>query len=345
MMALDGGTRAGTAGFDDIGINGPLDKVIHMADLFGFFLKDADEFLTNDLPLFFRIADAFQFAQEALLCIDADNIHIEVFLEDFFHRIAFIFAEQAVIDKNTGELLAHSLVDKDCRHGGIHTAAHGAQDVLIPDFFTDFLDLGLGEGRHGPVTGKIADAEQEVAEHFLAKGGVHDFRMELDTVEVLVLVDHGSNGAFGGMAGHDESFGYFFHIVLVAHPADIVLFDSGKQAGFRVEDHCRLAVFTGRISMGHDAAQFLGHELMAVAESQHGDPHLKDTVVNGRCVFRIDAARTAGQDDGFRILGFDLFQRICVRNDFAVDSAFTDASGNQLGVLSPEVDDQDQLML
>ena len=47
VVALDDGGVAG-AGLDHIGIDGALDQVIHLADLFGLRLKDTDEFLPDD---------------------------------------------------------------------------------------------------------------------------------------------------------------------------------------------------------------------------------------------------------------------------------------------------------
>ena len=146
------------------------------------------------------------------------------------------------------------------------------------------------------------------------------------------------------MGDDGEAFGSLFRIVLMAHPAHIVLFQAGEEAGFVVQHHGGLAVFPAA-RMGYTAAQGLGHELVSIADAQDGDPHCKDPGIYAGSIFRIDTVGTAGQDDGLGILGFDLIQGIIVRNDFAVHTAFTDASGNQLAVLCAEVNHQDNLML
>ena len=164
MVALDGGGGPGTAGFHHVRIDGPLDQEVHMTDLFGFFFEDPDEFFPDDLPFLFRVADALEFAEETILGIDPDQVHIEIPFEDLFHLVSFVFPQQAVVHEHTGKLLAHCLVDQDGSHGGIHPAAHGAEHILVPYFFPDFPDLVLGEGRHGPIPGQVADIEQEIHE-------------------------------------------------------------------------------------------------------------------------------------------------------------------------------------
>ena len=168
--------------------------------------------------------------------------------------------------------------------------------------------------------------------------------MELDAVELLVLILHGSDGTFFRLGNDGKAFGSFFRIVLMAHPAYVVLFQAGEETGFIVQRHSGLAVFPAA-GMGHFAAQSLGHELISIADAQNRDAHFENALIHTGGIFRIDTVGTAGQDDGLGILGFDLVQGIIVRNDFAVHTAFTNSSGNQLAVLCAEVNNQDNLML
>ena len=57
VMALDNGGVARAALYN-IGIDCSLHKIIHSAELFGFFLKNSDEFFADYLPLALRVADA-----------------------------------------------------------------------------------------------------------------------------------------------------------------------------------------------------------------------------------------------------------------------------------------------
>ena len=61
------------AGFYNVGIDGALCKEVDLANLFGFFLKYADELLADDFAFSFRLADASQLGEETLLCVDAPS--------------------------------------------------------------------------------------------------------------------------------------------------------------------------------------------------------------------------------------------------------------------------------
>ncbi len=117
MMALDDGSIAGT-GFDDVGINRPLGQEIDGTDFTAFVFKDADKFFANDFPFPFGIADAFEFLEEAFRRIDADEVHAAV-LEGRFDFVAFVLAEQAVINEDTGQLAADGFGDEGCRYGAV----------------------------------------------------------------------------------------------------------------------------------------------------------------------------------------------------------------------------------
>lgn len=316
-----------------------------MTDFLGFFFKDANEFFADNLAFLFRIADALEFRQETFLGVNTDEVHVKVSFEDLFHLVAFVLTKQAMVNKDAGELLTHGLVDENRSNRGINAAAHGAQDILIPHFFTNGFNLGLGKARHGPVTGKAANIKEEVAEHFLAKGRMHDFRMKLDAVEAFFLVHHGRNRAFFRMARHNKAFRYGFDIILMTHPADVVLFDPGEKARFVIEGNRGLSIFTGRTRMGNDAAQFLCHELMAIAKTEDRNTQGENTIVDRRRIFSINTVRSTGEDQGFWILGLDLIDGIAIRNDFAVNATFTDTARNQLCILGAKVNDQDKFML
>ena len=58
MVALDSGTGAGAARFNDVRVDSALNEVIDMTDFLGFFFKDANEFFADNLAFLFRIADA-----------------------------------------------------------------------------------------------------------------------------------------------------------------------------------------------------------------------------------------------------------------------------------------------
>jgi len=93
------------AGFDDVRIDRALHKIIDGADLLGFGLKYADEFLADDLALRLRIGDAGELREEPVLRVDADEVDIP-FAEGGFDLVALIFAEKTMVYEHTGKLFS-----------------------------------------------------------------------------------------------------------------------------------------------------------------------------------------------------------------------------------------------
>ncbi len=110
VMGLDDCTLA-NAGFYNIRINGSLGKEIHFADLLCFFFKDIDELSADDLSLLLRVRNTLELFIEVILGIDSDKVELigTIGAKDCFDFIAFIFAQQAVVHKDTGQLLAYCL--------------------------------------------------------------------------------------------------------------------------------------------------------------------------------------------------------------------------------------------
>ena len=97
------------AAFDYIGINRALHQVIHRADFLCLFLEYADKLLSDELSLALRFRHALEPLIEAFFGIHADKIHIigAIGAKDCLHLIPLILAEQAVIHKYAGQLLAN----------------------------------------------------------------------------------------------------------------------------------------------------------------------------------------------------------------------------------------------
>ena len=110
-MGLDHCGFAAQSTLYHVGINGSLYQEIHGTDLLRLFLEDTDELFTDDLSLMLRFGYTCQFAVETFLRIHTDKVQviITVRTEDCFYLIALILTEQAVIYKDTGQLLADCL--------------------------------------------------------------------------------------------------------------------------------------------------------------------------------------------------------------------------------------------
>ena len=91
------------------------------------------------------------------------------------------------------------------------------------------------------------------------------------------------------------------------------------------------------------ASKEVRHELHAVADSEDRNPRLEQGDVNQRCALGIDRVRAARKHDPFDTVEFIQSRGLEARLDLAVDVGFTDPAGDQLGVLGPEVQNQDLL--
>ena len=89
------------------------------------------------------------------------------------------------------------------------------------------------------------------------------------------------------------------------------------------------------------AAQFVGHQLGAVADAEDGDAPGPDGRVRPWGVGVVDRVRAAGQDDRPGAPALEFGERRVVRQQLGVDVQFADAPGDQLGELAAEVEDDD----
>src|SRR3546814_14994765 len=113
-MALDDVCLAGLAAgrLDDIRIDRALREELHVRNLRGFLVEYIDEQFADDLALGLRIADAFQRTEKPLFGIDANDLHAEMIGEDLHDLIAFVMAQQTMIDEHAGQLRADRLVQQ-----------------------------------------------------------------------------------------------------------------------------------------------------------------------------------------------------------------------------------------
>ena len=344
MVALDDGGVAG-AGLDHIGIDGALDQVIHLADLFGLRLKDTDEFLPDDLPLALRLADAGEFGEEQLLRVGPDEVDIPLF-EGLLHLVALVQAHEAVVHKHAGQLAAYGLGYQGCRHGGVHAAGQGQQHLAVPHLLPDLADGSLLVVAHGPVARCAADLIQEVADHVGAMLRMIDLRVVLDAVEAAALIADGHIGAGVGVGHQSEALRHLLHVVPVTHPGDALGGKALEELAGRIEIRLGLAVLPGGVvlGLGNPAAQVMGHQLTAVADAQDGHAPGENGRVHLGGFGIIHAVGATGKDDADGIHGADVRQRGGVGLYLAVDAALPDPAGNELIVLSAEVQHDDSLV-
>src|SRR5690606_24603194 len=92
--------------FDDVGIQRALRKVLGLADRLQGLLEHLHERAADDLPLLFRILDSLETAKEDRRCIDHAEVDVEMVAVQLLNRLAFVLAQQAVVDEHARQLPA-----------------------------------------------------------------------------------------------------------------------------------------------------------------------------------------------------------------------------------------------
>ena len=175
--------------------------------------------------------------------------------------------------------------------------------------------------------------------------GVVHLGVELHAVEAPALVADGHIGAGIGMGHQGKALRHLFHIVAVAHPGNALGRQALEKLAVGVEIRLGLAVLPGGVVRGrhHPAAQVVGQQLAAVADAQDGDAQLEDLRIGLGRLGIVYAVGTAGEDDADGVQGLDIGQGRGVGLDLAVHIALPDAPGDELVILSAEVNDQNHL--
>ena len=245
-----------------------------------------------------------------------------------------------MIHEDTGELIAYGALEQSGSHGAVHTAGEGQQHAAIAD-----LAAARGHGLlqirgHGPLGAEAADVVEEVLQDLLAVLRMEHLGMELNAVKLLVCTAHGGMAAAGGMGDGPESGSQLLHLHAMAHPADGGLRHLREQGGGAVMGQLDLAVLAG-LRRAALAAQQVHHQLLAIANAQHGDAHLEQGLVHHGSVGGKHGGGAAGEDQGIRPEGTDLVRRDAVGLDLTVDAALTDAAGDQQVILTAKIQNKD----
>ncbi|MNS62223.1 hypothetical protein D3C72_952770 [compost metagenome] len=356
VVRLDrrGLARLGAGGFDDVGVDRALGQPLGALLLAGLFLEHFDEFAADDLALGFGVGDAGQLAHELRGGIDVNDLHAHVFGEGLHDLLAFVQAQQAVVDEHAGELVADGFVDQGSSYRGVHATGQAQDDFVGADLLADAGD-GFGDVvGHVPVALAFADLVHEAGQHGLALDGVRDFGVELNGVEAAVFVGHAGDGARRRGRHQLEARGQLGDLVAVAHPdlehavafGRAEVFQAFQQLGVAMGADFGIAEFAV-VGKADHAAQLLRHGLHAVADAQHRHAQFEHGVRHAHRAFFVGRGVAAGQDDALQALRHLLAHEGVVDVagvHFGIDAGFADAAGDQLGDLRTVVKNEDALV-
>ena len=173
--------------------------------------------------------------------------------------------------------------------------------------------------------------------------GVLYLRMPLHTDELALYVLKGGHRGTCGTSEGREPLRSTGDGVTVTHPHADGVRDAGEQLTWGCDAQAGASVLRGS-GVGDLTTEGLSHGLEAVTDAHHRHTGVEQGRVDARCPIHVDRGRTSGKDDRGWFLGEHLADWHVVRDDFGVNVHLTHPAGNELGVLRPEVDHQNDVV-
>ena len=161
------------------------------------------------------IDHARELAEKQLARIDTNHFGMQLADKHVHDHVAFIEAQQAVVHKHAGQLIANGAVNQRSGHGRIHTTRQAQNHLLVAHLLAD-----QGHGfrhvvAHDPIGHDLADTEHKTLKNRLALLRVRHLGMKLDGVKVPRLVGHSGNGATVGRGHQLEARWQLDHLCLL----------------------------------------------------------------------------------------------------------------------------------
>jgi hypothetical protein len=328
---------------DDVGIERSLGEEPGFPRPLGRGLEHLDERPPDDLPFPLRIRHPLQPAEEqpgGILVLEPD---VEIPDENLLNHLGFAGSEQAVVDENAGQLVAHGLVEKRRGDARIDPAAEPEDDAFPPDLGPQLLDRLVEVVAHRPVASAPADPVDEIGDDLAPVRGVDHLRMELQAEKAAgAVLDHRVVGILGG--GDDGEIARQPRELVAVRIPDLQTRGNSleKRAG-GIQDGQRPLAVLALLPLLDLAAEEVGEDLDAVTDAENRDLQPEDGPIGERRVLGVHARGPARHDDALGLEGGDLGGRRVVAQDRRVHVALADPAGDHLGVLGAEIEDDDLL--
>ena len=167
--------------------------------------------------------------------------------------------------------------------------------------------------------------------------------MELHAVDPTLVVAERRRRRIGRRREHDGALGRTGDRVEVTHPDRLLGRRLGEERTGLGDGEFGAAVLAPT-GLGDFAAEIAGDQLRAVTEPEDRHSGVVDRRVDRRRVGGMDGRRTAREDDRRGPPRQHLGDRHRTRHDLGVHVRFPHAPGDQLRVLRPEVDDENEFV-
>jgi hypothetical protein len=249
-----------------------------------------------------------------------------------------------MVDEDTGQPPADRALDERRGHRRVDPAGQATDRPLVPHLATDRLDLLVDDVAHGPGLTTPRDVVQETLEHPLAVLRVQHLGVPLDAREPPVHRLERRDRGPGRRRQRGEPRWRDRHGVAVAHPHPVAARQPRQQRP-GLSDVDERPAELGHPGTADLAAQRLRHRLEAITDAEHRHARLEDGPVEPGGSLGVHRLGTTAQDDRLGAASQHLRDAHRVRHDLGVDACLTDPPGDQLGVLRPEVDDKDEIMV
>ena len=285
------------------------------------------------------VNNALEHRKEVVAAIYTDKIHIKEGSEGLLDKISLVLSHKTLIDKNAGELLADGTAEKCSGNGAVNAARKTENDFFVANFFTELFNGCINEAVHLPVTCAAANIENKVSEHLIAVLGMSNLGVELNSIDLSVNVLHCSAGAVVGFGYNLKALGRFGDIIRMAHPNNTLFGNVLPKKAVLAQLKLNLAVFGNRsgcnLAVAHPC-----DELTAVADAENRNADVKNIFCIMRRFHIKNRVRSAGEDDSLVAVCLDRLKVGGVGENLGVNIEITDSAGDELIVLSAEIEDK-----
>ena len=213
----DGRPAAERHGFDHIGVKRALREEFGILNRVGVFLEHVNEQPPDGFAFDLGVAHAFQLTKKQVGFVGMDQVDVVVIAEHGHDLFSLVLAQQPVIDKDAGELIANRLMQQDRGDRAVHTTRKTTDDLLIAHLFADLRNRFFAISAHGPVALEPGKPHEVLIERLAVRRVMH-LGVELHRIKTTVQIGGDCERRAGGGAVHLETRSDFRDMVAMAHP-------------------------------------------------------------------------------------------------------------------------------